>query len=92
MYFAAAELIGDTGSNTSALAYKLENYIPSQAEMLVLCQTILEHLTRGAETKNVPLTQQRLVHDERSAMPEDGVVCRDNGMYEIWSARHFARR
>jgi thiamine pyrophosphate-dependent acetolactate synthase large subunit-like protein len=29
------------------------------------------------------------VHDVRQVMPEDGVVCLDNGMYKIWFARNY---
>ena len=32
---------------------------------------------------------QRLVHDVRAVMPEDGIVCLDNGMYKIWFARNY---
>jgi acetolactate synthase-1/2/3 large subunit len=32
---------------------------------------------------------QRLVHDVRKVMPEDGIVCLDNGMYKIWFARNY---
>ncbi len=35
------------------------------------------------------MTPQRIVHDVRKVMPEDGVVCLDNGMYKIWFARHY---
>ena len=36
-----------------------------------------------------PLTPQRIVHDVRQVMPEDGIVCLDNGMYKIWFARNY---
>jgi acetolactate synthase-1/2/3 large subunit len=29
------------------------------------------------------------VHDVRQVMPEDGIVCLDNGMYKIWFARNY---
>ena len=29
------------------------------------------------------------LHDVRQVMPEDGIVCLDNGMYEIWFARNY---
>jgi acetolactate synthase-1/2/3 large subunit len=29
------------------------------------------------------------VHDARAVMPEDGIVCLDNGMYKIWFARNY---
>ena len=35
------------------------------------------------------MTPQRLVADVRKVMPEDGIVCLDNGMYKIWFARNY---
>jgi acetolactate synthase-1/2/3 large subunit len=35
------------------------------------------------------LTPQRIVHDVRQVMPEDGIVCLDTGMYKIWFARNY---
>jgi acetolactate synthase-1/2/3 large subunit len=37
-------------------------------------------------------TPQRLVHDVREVMPEDGIVALDNGMYNIWFARNYRTR
>ena len=39
-----------------------------------------------------PLTPQRIVHDVRQVMPEDGIVALDNGMYKIWFARNYRTR
>src|SRR5262249_38170960 len=36
-----------------------------------------------------PPTPQRIVRDIRKVMPEDGIVCLDNGMYKIWFARNY---
>lgn len=36
-----------------------------------------------------PLLPQRLVADTRSVMPEDSIVCLDNGMYKLWFARQY---
>jgi acetolactate synthase I/II/III large subunit len=36
-----------------------------------------------------PSTPQRVVADVRDAMPEDGIVSLDNGMYKIWFARNY---
>jgi acetolactate synthase-1/2/3 large subunit len=35
------------------------------------------------------VTPQRVVRDVRAVMPEDGIVCLDNGMYKIWFARNY---
>ena len=32
------------------------------------------------------------MHDVRQVVPEDGVVCLDNGMYKIWFARNYRTR
>jgi acetolactate synthase I/II/III large subunit len=37
-----------------------------------------------------PLRPQRIVADVREAVPEDGIVCLDNGMYKIWFARNYS--
>ena len=31
----------------------------------------------------------RIVNDLANAMPVDGIVCLDNGMYKIWFARYW---
>src|ERR1700745_1320762 len=35
------------------------------------------------------MTPQRIVHDVREVIPEDGIVALDNGMYKIWFARNY---
>src|ERR1700726_1887937 len=45
--------------------------------------------TERAQARRFPLTPQQIVHDVRQVMPEDGVVCLDNGMYKIWFARNY---
>ena len=46
----------------------------------------------GPRESRFPLTPQRIVHDVRQVMPEDGIVCLDNGMYKIWFARNYRTR
>ncbi len=36
-----------------------------------------------------PLIPQRIVHDLRQAVPEDGIITLDNGIYKIWIARNY---
>jgi acetolactate synthase I/II/III large subunit len=54
-----------------------------------LREEILGHLTDRATENRFPLTPQRIVHDVRSAVPDDGIVCLDNGMFKIWFARNY---
>ena len=47
------------------------------------------HINERAEDEPLSRIPQRLVHDVRAVMPEDGIVCLDNGMYKIWFARNY---
>lgn len=47
------------------------------------------HLLEGVDDDRFPLYPQRLVHDLRAVMPDDGVIALDNGMYKIWFARNY---
>ncbi|WP_312315842.1 acetolactate synthase large subunit [Stenotrophomonas sp.] len=83
------EVLGDIGSTVGALADRLEGKLTEDTGMMELRQKILARLNDRAEEDRFPVTPQRLVHDVRQAMPEDGIVCLDNGMYKIWFARNY---
>jgi acetolactate synthase-1/2/3 large subunit len=84
-----AELIGDIGATVTALADRLAGRLEPAAEMLALRSKILGHINERAESGQFPVIPQRLVRDVRAVMPEDGIVCLDNGMYKIWFARNY---
>ncbi len=88
VYHPDAEVIGDIGATVSGLAERL-GMLPEQTKMLELRQRILARINARAEEDRFPVTPQRLVHDVRAVMPEDGIVCLDNGMYKIWFARNY---
>jgi acetolactate synthase-1/2/3 large subunit len=92
VYHPDAELIGDIGASVAALADRLGGRLPEQTEMLALRRTVLEKINEGCQEARFPVTPQRLVHDVREVMPEDGIVCLDNGMYKIWFARSYRTR
>ena len=82
-------MIGDIGSSLPLLADRLEGKLETDDSILDLRQEILGHINERAEDERFPVTPQRLVHDVRAVMPEDGIVCLDNGMYKIWFARNY---
>ncbi|WP_026191098.1 acetolactate synthase large subunit [Methylobacterium sp. WSM2598] len=84
-----AEVVGDIGATVTALADRLGGRLDPDQGMLGLRQQILERINDRAEEDRFPVTPQRLVHDVRAVMPEDGIVCLDNGMYKIWFARNY---
>src|SRR5205085_8713798 len=84
-----AELIGDIGTSVSALADALHQRVKPDPEFLRLRDDIHAHINVRADDDRFPVIPQRLVHDVRSVIPEDGIVCLDNGMYKIWFARNY---
>jgi acetolactate synthase-1/2/3 large subunit len=89
VYFPHAELVGDVGPSLGLLADRLEGRLPKAGTLLELRGKILSRITDRSEERRYPLTPQRIVHDVRQVMPEDGIVCLDNGMYKIWFARNY---
>jgi acetolactate synthase I/II/III large subunit len=92
VFFPNAELVGDVGPSLTLLADRLEGKLPNAGALLGLREEILSHIADRAEESRYPLTPQRIVHDVRQVMPEDGIVCLDNGMYKIWFARNYRTR
>jgi acetolactate synthase-1/2/3 large subunit len=89
VFFPQAELVGDVGPSLTLLADRLEDRLPRAQALLGLRDDILAHIADRAEESRYPPTPQRIVHDVREAVPEDGMVCLDNGMYKIWFARNY---
>jgi acetolactate synthase-1/2/3 large subunit len=48
-----------------------------------------ENLLVGADDDRFPVYPQRLVAEVRKAMPSDGIIALDNGVYKIWFARNY---
>jgi acetolactate synthase-1/2/3 large subunit len=92
VFFPHAEVVGDVGPSLALLADRLEGKVKNAAALLPLREQIFARLTDRATESRFPLTPQRIVHDVRQVMPEDGIVCLDNGMYKIWFARNYRTR
>jgi acetolactate synthase I/II/III large subunit len=92
VYFPHAELVGDVGPSLALLAQRLEGKLPKAGALLTLREAILRRISLRSDERRYPLTPQRIVYDVRRVMPEDGIVCLDNGMYKIWFARNYRTR
>ena len=92
VFFPHAEVVGDVGPSLALLADRLEGKVKNASALLPLREQIFARLTDRATESRFPLTPQRIVHDVRQVMPEDGIVCLDNGMYKIWFARNYRTR
>ncbi|MGY3692443.1 acetolactate synthase-1/2/3 large subunit [Bradyrhizobium sp. USDA 3240] len=89
VYFPQCEVIGDVGPSLELLADRVAGKLPSASALLSLRESILAKITDRATEGRWPPTPQRIVHDVRQVIPEDGIVALDNGMYKIWFARNY---
>jgi hypothetical protein len=44
---------------------------------------MLDNLGWGTECGEFPITPPRLIYDLRRSIPEDGILCLDNGLYKV---------
>jgi acetolactate synthase-1/2/3 large subunit len=89
VYFPHAEVVGDVGPSLALLADRLEGKLRVDPTFTGLRSEILRRIRDRADEERFPPTPQRIVCDVRKVMPEDGIVCLDNGMYKIWFARNY---
>jgi acetolactate synthase-1/2/3 large subunit len=89
VYFPQCEVVGDVGPSLELPADRVEGRLHNAGALLSLREGILARITDRNKEDRWPLTPQRLVHDVRQVMPEDGIVALDNGMYKVWFARNY---
>jgi acetolactate synthase I/II/III large subunit len=90
VYFPQIEVIGDIAN---AIWQIKEAIVPSNAwsfdHMLAYRQAEVEHTEKLAADARFPIFPPHLVRQVRAAMPEDAIICLDNGVYKIWFARGY---
>jgi acetolactate synthase I/II/III large subunit len=89
VYFPQCEVVGDVGPSLELLADRVEGRLPHAGALLNLREAILSRIADRNDEDRCPLTPQRIVHDVRQVIPEDGIIALDNGMYKIWFARNY---
>lgn len=90
VYFPQHEVIGCTSANVSSLA---ELVSPSSAWDTSYFERVKKQLEdnvyRQTPPDAFPMSPQRVVDEVREAVPSDGIVSLDNGIYKIWFARGY---
>ena len=90
VYFPQIEVIGDIAN---AIWQIKEDILPqgkwSFDHMLEYRKAEVAHTQSLASDARFPIFPPHLVQQVRDSMPEDGIICLDNGVYKIWFARGF---
>jgi len=90
VYFPQVEVIGDIAN---AIWRINETITPNLAWefdfMLKARQAEVDHTASLSGDARFPIYPPYLVQSIRDAMPDDGIICLDNGVYKIWFARGY---
>ncbi len=91
VYFPQIEVIGDIGN----AIWQIKQEIMPQGHwtfdrMMKAREAEIAHRGDSAKDMRCPIYPQYLVDQVRDAMPSDGIIALDNGVYKIWFARNYA--
>ena len=90
VYFPQVEVVGDIANSIWQIKEGLKkqdqwNFL----DVLMIKQKLDDHLKVGIDDDRFPVIPQRLVFEVRKAMPSNGIIALDNGVYKIWFARNY---
>ncbi|MEM1304258.1 MAG: thiamine pyrophosphate-dependent enzyme, partial [Planctomycetota bacterium] len=93
VYFPQIEVLGDIAHSV----WQIGNHVRPQEHwqfdrFLEVRAAAEQHMAELADDDRYPITTPRLVADVQRAMPENGMLTLDNGMYKIWFARNYKAR
>jgi len=93
VYFPQIEVVGDIAHTIERLTYALQaqehwNFAYFDRVRDAFHKQLEDH----ACDNRFPMHPVRVVDDTRRFMPDDGVLCLDNGMYKLWYARYYRAR
>jgi acetolactate synthase-1/2/3 large subunit len=89
IYSPSLEVVGEIADSASRLARALQGHLFDAGFFLERRAGLMAHIAERAGDARFPIVPQRLVADVRKVMPDDGILCLDNGMYKIWFARNY---
>ncbi len=90
VYFPQIEVIGDIAN----AIWQIKEAITPQPHwnfdfMLKARAAEVKHTASVSGDARFPIYPPNLVREIRAAMPDDGIICLDNGVYKIWFARGY---
>lgn len=90
VYFPQVEVVGDIANTVWQISEALEPQAHWDFDRFMTIREANEtQIAEGADDNRFPVYPQRLVADVRRALPSDGIVALDNGIYKLWFARNY---
>ncbi|MFC4700464.1 acetolactate synthase large subunit [Glaciecola siphonariae] len=90
VYFPQLEVVGDIANSI----WQIKESIKPQTHWKLkfyedVNEAYTKHRCAAEQDDRFPILPERLVKEVREAMPKDGIVTLDNGVYKIWFARNY---
>ncbi|WP_371196221.1 acetolactate synthase large subunit [Glaciecola sp. SC05] len=90
VYFPQLEVVGDIANSI----WQINEAIVPQSHWKLdfyddVHEAYFKHRCAAELDDRFPMLPERVVKEVRSAMPKDGIVTLDNGVYKIWFARNY---
>jgi len=93
VYFPQIEVVGDIANAVWQLCEALEPQSHWDfTRFYQVRDALAAELDEQARDDRFPVYPQRLVAELREALPPEGIVALDNGIYKIWFARNYPAR
>ncbi len=90
VYFPQQEVVGDIANSIWQILQGIEPQPTWDFSRFMQIKAHVEdHLRLCTDSPAFPICPSRLVADVRKAMPSDGIIALDNGVYKIWFARNY---
>lgn len=90
VYYPQLEIIGDIGNSIWQLLLRIDKQRNWDFSYYMKVKEWIDEIRDiGIDEPSFPVVPQRLVADVRRAMPDDGIICLDNGVYKIWFALNY---
>ena len=90
VYFPQIEVVGDIANAIWQMKQSITPQGHWDFERVDMIRRAAEaNLLLGADDDRFPIYPQRLVAEVRKAMPSDGIIALDNGVYKLWFARNY---
>jgi acetolactate synthase-1/2/3 large subunit len=89
VYFPQIEVIGDIANSIWQIKEHIDHWPWAFEPMLKARAAEVAHTAAMAADVRFPIYPPNLVREIRAVMPDDGIICLDNGVYKIWFARGY---
>ena len=90
VYFPQHEVIGDVANAVWQIGEQVDKQLHWDCDcFLAIKRALVSEMTAQSDADSYPIKPQRIVRDMRAAVPDDGIIALDNGMYKIWFARNY---